>query len=340
MPGNANSVLDLRKAIILRSRRHLPAGHQIELVTEIKEGFAAFGAKSLLPLFDSLDDSLGLRWLVATDFDLARREIAHTVTRVAQLFALPLQPVPGQANRHPGNRSQSLELVQIIQRPVELLAVVHTRAQHQLGMKIETICFQSCQIVEDLRSLGVPDQRDPQLRIGGMDGHMQRTDALAFDTRPVLFGEICQRDEAAVQHRIAEIIVHHIERLAHALRNLLDETERAGVLTQPDAIERGIREGDPPVFIATQFEIKRFGVVAARDLETDRLGLRMELKVDEIDHRPAIDRHNTVARLESELIGQRTPGYASNETGFIGNEIDATICEGTDLWGHNCSISV
>ena len=75
-------------------------------------------------------------------------------------------------------------------------------------------------------------------------------DPLLLDPAPVVLGQVGQRDEAAVEHRVAVVVVHDVERPAHALRNLLDEAEWAGVLADADAIEGRIGERDAPEFVA------------------------------------------------------------------------------------------
>ena len=55
-----------------------------------------------------------------------------------------------------------------------------------------------------------------QLRVGGVDGDVERREPLRLDARQLVLVEIGQGDVVAVQERQAEVVVLHVEALAHA----------------------------------------------------------------------------------------------------------------------------
>src|SRR4029079_16870364 len=104
-----------------------------------------------------------------------------------------------------------------------------------------------------------------------------------------------------VEHRIAVVVVHYVKRPPHALRNLLDEAEWAGVLADANPVKGWIGEGDAPELIAWQFQVEPAAAIAAQDLDPDRLGLRVELEIERVEDRHAVDRGDAVAFEQADL---------------------------------------
>jgi hypothetical protein len=246
---------------------------------------------------------------------------------------LPLQPVPGQADRYGRDRKETREPGQILKTAVHFGAVIDTRDQNQLCVEIDPGPFQTSEILEHLRALGVPDQRHPELWVGGMDGNVHRADLFALDALPIGLIEVRQGHEVAVQHGIAEIVVHDVERLPHSLGNLLDETERAGVFAQTHPVEGGIAEGDAPVFVAFKREVVGSDLTVMLDVERHLLRLRLELEVECIEHRAAIDRDDPVSLLNAQLGRERARRHSGNHPGRARHQINASIGKGTQ-YGH------
>ena len=65
-----------------------------------------------------------------------------------------------------------------------------------------------------------------------------------------------------------------------------------GIRANP--VERGIREGDAPVFVTFELQIQRLDAVTSGNFDGNRFRLGMKLKVDEVDNRSSIDRDNSV----------------------------------------------
>ena len=173
---------------------------------------------------------------------------------------------------------------------------------------------------------GVADQRDAQLRVGGVHGDVQRRDALLLDPPPVLFGQVGQGDEAAVEHRVAVVVVHDVERAAHPLGDLLDEAERAGVLADPDPVEGRIGEGDAPELVALEVQIDPPDRPGPFDLEAYPLGLGVELEVERVLDRLGVDRGRPGPRFEDpEFVGERARRDRLDEARRLRREIDAPV---------------
>ncbi len=248
--------------------------------------------------------------------------------------------MPRQANRHPRDRSESPELIQVGQRPVQLIAVVDSGTKYELGVKIDSSSIEPGEIVENPGALGISHQRHPQFRVGRMHRDVQWSDAFRLDTAPIFVRKIRQRDETAIEHRITEVVIHDIERLPHSFGDLLDETEGAGVFADAYAIERRIRERDPPVFVPLKIELEQIDLIATCHFQRNRFGLGVELEIDEIDDRSAIDGDDSVSRMQSELIGKGAVRHIRNQARLVWRQIDTTIRELTNFWGHDYSISV
>ena len=125
--------------------------------------------------------------------------------------------VPGQSDRDGGDRQAIVQSGQFADAAIHLLAIVHTRAKHELRMEVDIVPAQPLQVVHDLRALGIADQSDPQFRIRGVDRDVHRADPLLLDPSPVPVAQVRERHEAAVEHRVAVVVVHDVERPPHAL---------------------------------------------------------------------------------------------------------------------------
>ena len=151
-----------------------------------------------------------------------------------------------------------------------------------------------------------------------MNRDVERGDVLLLDAPPVLFGQVRQGDEAAVEHRVAVVVVHDVERAAHSLGDLLDETERAGVFADADPVERRIGEGYAPEFVALELQVIAEQDAGAFDVEDDVLRLRLKLEVERVDQRQPIDADDAIARFDPSSIASEAGDTASTCPGTLG----------------------
>ena len=78
-----------------------------------------------------------------------------------------------------------------------------------------------------------------ELRIRGVDGHVERREALLFDSPELSVVEVGQGDVVAVEEREPEVVVLDIEAPAHPAGQLVDEAEYALVAAGVDLARVG-----------------------------------------------------------------------------------------------------
>ena len=114
--------------------------------------------------------------------------------------------------------------------------------------------------------------------------------------------------------------------------NLLDEAERAGVFANANPIECWIGEGDAPEFVACQLQVESTPAIAAHDLDPDRLRLRVELEIERIEDRHAIDRRDAIAHEQADLLGERIRLDCFDHAGHGRGKVNPLQGNGTDYW--------
>ncbi len=96
-----------------------------------------------------------------------------------------------------------------------MLTIIHSRAEHQLRVDLDTHRSQSLDVLDHFTGAGTIDHFAAQLRLGRMHRDEKRTESLLFETVPIMIFEIRERDEVAEKKRIAIVVVFDIERIAH-----------------------------------------------------------------------------------------------------------------------------
>src|SRR5690606_177956 len=130
--------------------------------------------------------------------------------------------------------------------------------------------------------------------------------------------------------RVPEVIVHHIQRASHPLRDLLDEAEGAGVLAYADAVERRILEGDAPEFVSLKLQIEPEDGPFAVDVDDHMLRLRLELEVQRIHKWRAVHAEDPVTRLNPQLHREGKGRDCGDRSRHGRHEIDTTMRERAD----------
>jgi len=117
---------------------------------------------------------------------------------------------------------------QLVHRALEMRAVVPSRAQHDLRVHRDPGLGEALhhrqQLAPDPR---LAEEGVAQIGIGRVHRDVERREPLGLDPRQLRLVEIGQGDVVAVQERQPEVVVLHVEALAHALRELVDEAEDA-----------------------------------------------------------------------------------------------------------------
>ena len=137
--------------------------------------------------------------------------------------------VAREADRHDRGRGhRGMQARQLVHGALEVRAVVPFRAQHDLGVhEIPALASRSITGSSSRRDPRLAEEGVAQIGIGGVHRDVERREALGLDSCQLRLVEIGQRDVVAVQERQPEVVVLHVEALAHALRELVDEAEDA-----------------------------------------------------------------------------------------------------------------
>jgi hypothetical protein len=115
--------------------------------------------------------------------------------------------------------------------------VVHARADHHLAVHLDAGVEEHPEPAQAGRPPRVAQHRRADRRVGGVDGHEQRAQALRDDPFGVELGEPGQRGEVPVEEGQAVVVVLQIQAPPHALGELVDEAEGAVVVAGADPVE-------------------------------------------------------------------------------------------------------
>ena len=126
-----------------------------------------------------------------------------------------------------------------------------------------------------------PEQSVPELGVGGVDRDVERRQALRDDPLERGLVEIAERDVVAVQERQPEIVVLHVQTLAHALRKLVDEAEHALVGAGRD-VPRARRLQLEPESRTAASKARRRREPGPLDRQLQPLVAGVELEVDRV----------------------------------------------------------
>jgi hypothetical protein len=163
---------------------------------------------------------------------------------------------------------------------------------------------------------------------------------LLFDPLPIILREVGQGHERPVQHRVAKVVVHDVEGSPHALGNLLDEAERAGILAHAHAVKGWILERDAPELVALKLEVVAEDRSLTIDIDDDLFRLCLELEVERIDQWQAVHAKDAITRLNTKLHRERPRRDSGNGSRHAGHEIDAAMGERANDWHGTVTLSV
>ena len=290
-----DAVLVLGKPVVLVDRREGTAGQQVVLVGRIGEAAAHCVDEPRLPPFDRLEHGDRLRARVWPEVGLARvradAERDHTDGRQ------PREPVEDAEHR-----------------VVECVAVVQAGADDHLTVHLDAGVEQRGEPAEAGRAAAVAQETGAEIGVGRVDADVERAETLGDDALEVGFGEAGQRGEVAVQERQPVVVVLEVEGAPHPFRQLVDEAERAVVVTRPHPVEHRARELDaerlPRSLLHREVPLEP----AATQLELDERLVGLELVPDDVAHRLAVEAEDLVAGREPSG-GRRRTGHDRHHTG-------------------------
>ena len=223
---HAHAVLDLREVLVGLVVRQLLPREAVELVRGEHE--AGLQPRHVFPLICLRLPEQGRR---------GGRVIGRD-----RLQALAELRQPHRHQRHGLHRG--MQARQILQRAPQHGPVVPPRAEHHLAVAAQAVLPQHAQPVHQLRGAGVLHHAHAHLRIGGVDGDVQRTDPAAQYAVELPVGDVRHRDEVAHHQRQPPVVVLHVEGAAQVRRHLVDEAEDAVVRAGPRGQHDGLIQRD------------------------------------------------------------------------------------------------
>ena len=116
-------------------------------------------------------------------------------------------------------------------------AVVDAGAHHDLPVHLDARLEQDPEPAQACGTPGIAQHVGPHGRIRGVDGHVERSQALVDDSLGVELGEAGERREVSVEEGEPVVVVLHVQAAAHALGELVDETERTVVVARAYPVE-------------------------------------------------------------------------------------------------------
>ena len=224
--GHADAVLVHPEALVDLRGREVPSGEQVVLVRRVHHRVTQRSPEHLLGRLDRVDDSHRLGARVGPHL-LLGAEATHPEghhRNVGQLGELIEDPGEG---------------------PFQHLAVVAAGADHDLAVHLHSVVEQGAQPAQAHRSAPVAQHVGAQVRIGAVDRHVQRGEALGHHPFEVGLGEPGERGEVPVQERQPVVVVLEVQTPAHPRRKLVDETELAVVVTGAHLVEHRRVDLDP-----------------------------------------------------------------------------------------------
>ena len=267
----------------------------MDLVGEKDEAAPQLGLETLLPAADGVHE--------------AARLVGPEAAERGEALAVAREP----DGHDGGRRHRGVERGQLPDGARQVRAVVPVGAQHDLGVHPDAGLGEPLHPRQDLRGAArLAEQPAAERRVRRVDGHVERRQALLDDARQVRLVEIGQRDVVAVEEREPEVVVLHVEASPHSLRQLVDEAEHALVGARRDLGGPGRHELEAELRAAPpEGEGQRAAV--AQDLEDQTLVARVELEVDRVAERVAVDREDVVARHEPRRGGGRARADHGND---------------------------
>ncbi len=147
-----------------------------------------------------------------------------------------------------------------------------------------------------------------------MDAHVERRQALGDHPFEVGLGETGERGEVAVEERQPKVVVLQGETLPHALRQLIDEAERAVVVAGSNLVEERRLHLDAERCAVGLLDLDDAFETCSLDVENDRGFVDQQLILDDVAGLLAVDRAQDVADEHPGLSGGRV-GNDSNHGG-------------------------
>ena len=275
----------LRATVVRVEYRERALGQEVVLVRDVDKAPAERVDKPRLPPLHDVDDRLCLR----------ERVHAHLVLVVVRADA---------ERHHPDRRQTGKPVEHPEQRVVEHRAVVDARAHDHLAVHLDPRVEDQLQPPQARRAAPVAQQSRADIGVGRMNAHVQRPEPLADHPLEVGFREPRERREVSVEERQPVVVVLHIEALAHAFGQLVDETERAVVVAGADAVEHGTRQLDAQGRAVGLVDVHHPFESTSAQVELDVRAVDLDLIRDHVAHDLTVDREHLVTHDDARERGR------------------------------------
>ena len=221
-----DSILNLAIGLIFLRGGNGTAGEAVKLIRGEDQAGAIRGKKIALIREELIQEGRGGRGIEEAEL-------------------LQMLTVAGDANGYDGQGlHRGKQGGEIMQGPVQHLPVVEAGTEDNLAVKLQPVIPQGAELVHEQGGPGIAQEADPDLRIRGMDGDIQRGSLTPENTRKLGVIHIGKGDIIAHHHGKAPVIVLDIEGAAHARRHLVDEAEHAPVGAGPGREHNGLVQAD------------------------------------------------------------------------------------------------
>ena len=292
-PGHADAVLVQREVAVRLCLGEGPAGHQVVLIGGEHQPMADDLQEPLLPGLDTVHGRPGLVGGVQP----------HAGGDV----------VPAQPQRHHRQRGQlGIAVGHPAQRVLEHVTVVQAGAHDDLAVHRHPMVEQQPQPAQRRRPAAIVQQVGPHRGVGGMNGHVQRRQALGDHPLEIRLGEAGQGGEVPEQEAEPVVVVLEVKAAPHARWQLVDEAELAVVVTRADPVEhRGV-----------DVDAERFTRRLHRlDLEVEPTPAQLEPRIGLVGKDPVLDHvaHRLTAQGD-QLVADLHPRHRRGRAGGHGHD--------------------
>ena len=206
---HAHAVFQLREGVVKAVRRHAAPRLQIPLVARVHDAHAVPALASLAVLLQNIQH-------------LAR------ALRVVGLDVRKALAVACEAAGHGGHAAhRRVQPGQLFQALAQLVAVVHAAAQNQLAVHLDAGGGKFVDIPQHLARAAVFHHGHAECRVHCVHRDIDGRNVHILDALHFFVAQVRQRDVVAEQKRKPLVVVLEIQRLAQALRHLVDKAEHA-----------------------------------------------------------------------------------------------------------------
>jgi hypothetical protein len=197
-----------------------------------------------------------------------------------------------------------MELQKVINRALQVNTIVQAGTQHDLAVQDDSCIRQPVNLFHQPIVFRIPEKAYSQFRLRRVNGNVKGREPLIDNPLHLGFIDVGQSQIIPEQERKPVILILYMKGLPHALRILVHEAKHALVFADQrlDRLEFEA-EGLP---LASQ---KSDRAVLGTDSAPAADGSRSELKVDDIEQRPAIQFMNLITRPQPYALRQRSGFY-------------------------------